>query len=114
MLGQMELNWLDYTTIGIYAMVVVSLGLWFARQQHSSRSYFVADRSFTWMPMAISQLASLLSAVSYLGTPGETYNYDLKYIVMSFAALTAIPIAIYLFIDFFYRLNVISIYEYLE
>jgi len=114
MLGQMELNWLDYTTIGIYALVVVSLGVWFARQQHSSRSYFVADRSFTWLPMAISQLASLLSAISYLGSPGETYTYDLRYMVVSLAGLAAIPLAIYLFIDFFYRLKVISIYEYLE
>jgi len=114
MLGQMELNWLDYTTIGIYGLVIVSLGLWFAREQHSSRSYFVADRSFSWMPMAISQMASLLSAISYLGAPGESYTYNLKYIMASFAGVLAVPIAIYLFITFFFRLGIISIYEYLE
>ena len=64
--------------------------------------------------MAISQVASLLSAISYLGQPGEMYGNDLRQFIKQMAGFLAAPLAIYLFIDFFYRLKIISTYEYLE
>ena len=72
------LNWLDYSVIALYVLVVVGMAVWFARQQRNSQHYFVAARSMTWIPMAISQVASLLSAISYLGQPGEMYGNDLR------------------------------------
>ena len=110
----MSLNWIDYSVIGVYAMLVGGIALWFSRQQRSSQDYFVAGRSLVWFPLAISQAASLLSAISYLGQPGETYGYDLRQIFYYVAGYMSIPLVIYLFVNFFYRLGLVSTYEYLE
>ena len=112
--SQMQLAPLDYLTIVLYAIVVIGLGLWFSRDQQTSSDYLLAGRSMGWIVVGISQLASLLSAISYLGNPGEAYANNASYLLMSICAYCSIPIVIILFLNFFYRLNVTSIYEYLE
>lgn len=114
MLAQINLNWLDLTAIVAYGVALFVMGLWFARQQQTSHDYLLAGRSMGWLVVSISQSASLLSAISYLGTPGETYAYDLKYVPFTICGVLVVPLAIYLFLNFFYRLGVISIYQYLE
>ena len=113
-LAQIQLHWLDYGLIGVYALLVLAIGLVFARQQSNSASYLLAGRSMGWITVGISQLASLLSAISYLGSPGEAYGYDLKYLLVSICGFLSVPLVIYFFLNFFYRLQVTSIYEYLE
>jgi sodium-coupled monocarboxylate transporter 8/12 len=105
---------MDYGLIVVYALLVLAIGFGFSRQQGSSANYLLAGRSMGWAAVGISQLASLLSAISYLGTPGEAYGYDLQYLLFSICGFLCVPLAIYFFLDFFYRLQVTSIYEYLE
>lgn len=71
-------------------------------------------RSMGWLVIGVSQLASLLSAISCLGTPGEAYAHELVFLVFNFSAYLVIPLVIHLYLNFFYRLKVVSIYEYLE
>ena len=77
MLAQMQLSWADYLGVALYALLVLGLGAWFGRQQRTSTDYLLAGRSMGWLVVGISQLASLLSAISYLGNPGEAYAHDL-------------------------------------
>jgi len=114
LLCQIQLQWMDYGLIVAYALLVLAIGVGFSRQQASSANFLLAGRSMGWAAVGISQLASLLSAISYLGTPGEAYGYDLKYLLFSICGFLCVPLAIYLFLDFFYRLQLTSIYEYLE
>ena len=114
LLCQIQLQWMDHGLIVAYALLVLAIGFGFSRQQGSSANYLLAGRSMGWAAVGISQLASLLSAISYLGTPGEAYGYDLKYLLFSICGFLCVPLAIYLFLDFFYRLQLTSIYEYLE
>lgn len=114
LLAQVQLAPIDYFTITLYAIVVIGLGLWFAREQQTSSDYLLAGRSMGWIVVGISQLASLLSAISYLGNPGEAYANDASYLLLSLCGYLSIPIVISLFLNFFYRLQITSIYEYLE
>jgi len=59
----------------------------------------------TWIPLAILQVTSLLLAISYLDQPGETYRHDVRQVVFIVVGYLAIPLMIYLFINFFYRLG---------
>ena len=61
-LAQIQLSLFDYVTVGLYAAVVIALGVWFAREQKTSTDYILAGRSMGWIVVGISQLASLLSA----------------------------------------------------
>jgi SSS family transporter len=114
LLAQIQLSPLDYVIVGLYAVVVIALGVWFAREQKTSTDYILAGRSMGWIVVGISQLASLLSAISYLGNPGEAYAHNCSYMLFSLCGYLSVPIVIYFFLNFFYRLQVTSIYEYLE
>ena len=112
--GQIPLTAFDYSAIVLYALVVVGLGGWFAREQLTSTDYILAGRSMGWVAVGISQLASLLSAISYLGNPGEAYAYDLGYLFFTICGFLSVPLVIHLFLNFFYTLEITSIYAYLE
>lgn len=114
LLSQIQLSGLDYLSVALYALVVMGLGLWFAREQKTSSDYLLAGRSMGWVAVGISQLASLLSAISYLGNPGEAYGHDASYLLFTVLGYVSVPIVISLFLNFFYRLQITSIYEYLE
>ena len=114
LLSQMQLSGLDFLCVALYALVVVGLGLWFAREQKTSSDYLLAGRSMGWIVVGISQLASLLSAISYLGNPGEAYGNNASYLLFSLCGFLSVPIVIAFFLNFFYRLQITSIYEYLE
>ena len=111
---QIQLSGLDYLMVVLYALVVIGLGLWFAREQKTSSDYLLAGRSMGWIAVGISQLASLLSAISYLGNPGEAYGHNASYLLFTLCGYLSVPIVIVLFLNFFYRLQITSIYEYLE
>ena len=66
-LAQLELSLIDHGAIALYAAVVIGLDAWFAREQRSSTDYLLVGRSMGWITVGISQLASLLSAISYRG-----------------------------------------------
>ncbi len=70
MLAQISLGGLDYAAIGVYCIVVMLIAAWFSGQQRSAGDFLLAGRSMGWIVIGISQLTSLLSAISYLGNPG--------------------------------------------
>jgi len=113
-IAQITFHWLDYAAIAAYAIVVIGLAVRFSRQQRTSKDYLLAGRSMGWVVVGISQLASLLSAITYLGAPGETYDHNLKYLIYAWISFLSMPVAIYLFLNVLYPQGIVSIFEYLE
>lgn len=110
----MGLQFADYACIVGYLLFVIVLGSGFARQQKTTKDYFLAGKSMSWVPLSISIYATIFSSVSYVMAPAEAFRYDLQYL----AALVMFPfvavLAIILFIDVFVRLQVTTVFEYLE
>ena len=65
---------LDWIVIVGYGVVMVLMGIYYARRQRSSQDFFVGGRSLNSTAVGISLLATLLSTISYLATPGEMPN----------------------------------------
>jgi solute carrier family 5 (sodium-coupled monocarboxylate transporter), member 8/12 len=103
-----------FVVLGTYLVGVVLLGLSFTRKQRNIEGYFLAERSAPWWAVAISVVACDFSAISYMGSPAWTYNYDLRYPVTVFLFPVMAVIAAYLFIPFLAKMKVFTIYEYLE
>jgi len=68
----------------------------------------------TWLPVAISVVASDTSAITLLGNPGYTYANDLRLIFYILSYSVASWLVIILFLPFYCRLNLYTAYEYLE
>ncbi len=105
---------LDYLFLFGYLLVMVSMGVWVGRGQKDTKEYFLAGRSMGWFPLGISTIASLYSAISYMGTPSEYSTHGSKFAVQMLAAFPSAVVVIFVFMPFYHRLQVYTAYEYLE
>ena len=110
----MNLHAIDYFCIIFYLLFIIILGSCFGRQQKTTKNYFLAGKSMRWLPLAISMYASIFSSISYIMAPAEAFRFDMQW----FVALAMFPVAsifsIILFIDFYTRLRITTVYEYIE
>ena len=60
-----SLNWLDWTICIGYLVIVLAMGSWFARTQHTNEDYFVGGRRMHWLPIGLSLFASVFSSLSF-------------------------------------------------
>jgi len=105
---------LDYSLLLAYLVVVVGIGVWMGRGQKNTEDYFLAGRSMGWFPIGISTIASLYSAISYMGSPSEYRSYDLRLTVAMVSMIPTAVVVMYVFMPFYHRLQVYTAYEYLE
>lgn len=105
---------LDYGVLSLYLLVMVVIGFYFSRQQHSSKDFFLAGRSMGWFPVGLSIMATLLSALSYSGVPGEAYHEGLKHLLMPAVVWLTVPLISWFILPLYQRLDIYSVYEYLE
>ena len=113
-MGQPLFSQLDYFLMFAYIIIVVGIGVWVGKGQKSTKDYFLAGRSMGWFPIGISTVASLYSAISYMGTPSEYRSYDLRMMLGIVSMIPTAVIVMYVFMPFYHRLQVFSAYEYLE
>ncbi len=109
-----RLPWIDGAVLAAYLVVIISIGLSFYRRKSDVREYFVASRQLP-MPIVVMGLAAaLLSGISYLGVPSYSFRVD----IVPAATLLAAPLAFFIvsraLLPFFFKLEVVTAYEYLE
>jgi SSS family transporter len=106
---------LDWAICGVYLVLVLVLGAWCSRGQHSNDDYLVGDRRMNWLAIGVSLFATTFSSLSFVGLPREAAYEDYHlYLAILFIPLVAAPIVGWLFVPLYHRLRLISAYEYLE
>lgn len=105
---------LDYLVLGAYVAGVMLTGSLFFRTQGSLRDFFLAGRGIPWWAAAFSGIATIVSAISYLGAPGQAFKADLTFLQYRLVTPLALAIVCLVFIPFFHRLDLYTAYEYLE
>lgn len=103
----------DQVVLLSYLALMIGLGVAF-RGHQSLREFFLGGNKIPWQAAALSGIATMLSAVGYIGAPGQAYGSDWTYLQLRVAYPGALLIAWFFFLPFFYRLEVYSAYEYLE
>ena len=66
------------------------------------------------LPVAFSLMASFMSAITMLGVVQETYNYGTQFVLINVAYFIGTPIAAYLYLPVFFRMQEASAFAYLE
>ncbi|XP_065835137.1 sodium-coupled monocarboxylate transporter 1-like [Oscarella lobularis] len=109
---------IDYIVFGLTVCASLTIGLGLSRagrnRTESTSEFLMAGRSMKSVPIALSLLASFLSAVTILGFPSEVYFYGVQYAIGVLAYFIAAPIVVSVFVPVFYGLKLTSAYEYLE
>ncbi|KAG8182483.1 hypothetical protein JTE90_020401 [Oedothorax gibbosus] len=107
----------DYLVFGVMLLISAGIGVWYAfadRKKADPQHFLMGGRSLSVFPVAMSVLASFMSAVTLLGTPAEVYRYGTQYFTICIAFFLVVPATAYLYLPVFYNLGVTSAYEYLE
>lgn len=110
-----QLVTLDWIILGAYFAVIIATGIWFSRRkQESTDDYFKGSSRLPAWAVAVSIVATSLSAASFLGVPESSFTGDMTYLSTNIGMILASLVVAFVFLPAFYRLSVASIYEYLE
>jgi SSS family solute:Na+ symporter len=108
------LHSLDYGIILVYMAAVLALGWHLGRKHKKGEDFFLAGRKMPWFAVGLSLVATLLSTLTYLAAPGEVIQHGLALAIGWLGLPIAFVVVNFVWIPFFMRLRVTSIYEYLE
>jgi SSS family transporter len=108
------LSLLDYAVLIGYFLAVLTIGWYCSRRQTSTAEYFLAGKSMKWLPLGISIYASLFSSITYMALPAESFQHDLQYAMGYLAVPVAMVFAVVLFVDFYRRLYITTVFEWVE
>lgn len=103
---------IDYVVILVYVGIVVVLGSSFFSKEKSLKDYLLGGRNIPWWAAALSGLA--ISTGSLLGAPGQAFKSDFSYMQYRLVLPIAIAINVFIIIPTYYKMNLVSVYEYLE
>lgn len=104
----------DWGILVVYFLGSVALGSYFAKKQKSTEDYLLAGRQMSWLPVAISIMATNTSAGSYMGIPTYVFGHNLMFYFSIVTLVLITPLVLKLFLKFYYNLKVYTAYEYLE
>ncbi|NXC22413.1 SC5A6 protein, partial [Corythaeola cristata] len=113
----MEFTVIDYSIFALLLVLSSAIGLFYALsgdRQRTVQEFLLANRNMSFLPVALSLLATFQSAVAILGVPAEIYRYGTEYWFLGCSYFLGLLIPAHIFIPVFYRLRITSAYEYLE
>ena len=105
---------LDYLALVSYLLVIVWIGFYFSRRESTTEDYFLAGRRIPWWAATLSVFSTHLSAVTFMAIPAKAFETDWVSILLNLGIILVAPVTVFCFLPFFRRLNVTTIYEYLE
>ncbi|KAI3389095.1 hypothetical protein SNEBB_006400 [Seison nebaliae] len=107
----------DYLIFCAILTVSAIIGIIFAikeRKGQTSDKFLHVSRVMSAPPLAMSLVASFMSAITVLGFPKEIYVYGAQFSLIFIAFCFVMTTVAYVFLPVFYELNLFSVYDYLE
>ena len=109
---------LDYIVFGLYAFVILGVGLWVSRtkkgETKSAEDYFLASKSLPWWAIGASLIAANISAEQFIGMSGSGFAVGLAIATYEWmAALTLILVGKF-FLPIFIEKKIYTIPEFVE
>lgn len=108
------LSFPDITVMVIYLSLVLFVGWRCSHENKTSEDYFMARRSLSWFPVAVSIAATTISANSFIGGPGWAYSEGLYPFMINIALPLAVAFVLCTTLPVCYHLRLTSVYEYVE
>ncbi|MDJ0652552.1 MAG: sodium/solute symporter [Xanthomonadales bacterium] len=110
------MNALDYAVVLAYLVGLLMFGYWL-RHQSTEEEYFLGGRTMGWFPLALSTMATQLSAISFVSAPafvGMREGGGLMWLTYEFALPLAMILVMFVITPALYRAGIVSIYEFLD
>jgi SSS family transporter len=101
-----------FLIIGYFAVLI--LISYFTGKNDSNEVFFKAERKSPWYIVAFGMVGASLSGVTFISVPGWVGETQFSYMQIVLGYIVGYFIVAYVLLPVYYRLNVTSIYQYLE
>ena len=100
-------------TIVAYFIILFAIS-YLAGHKANNEGFFVGNRKSVWYIVAFAMIGSTISGVTFVSVPGMVQTGNFSYLQMVLGFIVGQIIIAFVLIPLFYRMNLVSIYEYLE
>src|SRR5712691_9948800 len=100
-----------WAIICLYLLGIIGLGLWFGKDQHNTRDYFLGSKSVPWWGIGLSIVAAETSALTIIGVPAMAYGGNIAFIQMIIGYVIARIILAIVLVPHYFKGEIYSPYE---
>ncbi|WP_162055130.1 sodium:solute symporter [Pontibacter pamirensis] len=97
-----------------YFVVLIGISYLTSRGASDNSSFFIANRNSKWYFVAFGMIGTALSGVTFISVPGAVANSSFGYFQFVLGNAVGFVLIATILLPLYYRLNLISIYTYLE
>lgn len=103
----------DIATLSATLIAIVFFGVWKTRNDQKLDE-FLKGSSNKWGAIGLSVMATQASAITFLSTPGLAYDSGMAFVQNYFGMPLALILIAVEFVPMYYKLELCSVYEFLE
>ena len=108
------MHWVNWLIVGVYVVWVVVDGIRKSKDTDTISGYFIANKSLSWWVVGLSVMATQLSAITMIGTPGQGATDGMRFIQLYLGLPLAMVILGVTIVPLLHGSGVYTAYEYLE
>ncbi len=98
--------------IGYFVLLLIVA--WYTSRNANNESFFIGNRNSNWMLVAFGMIGTSLSGVTFVSVPGTVGVAGFAYYQVVLGYFLGYFIIAFVLLPLFYRMNLTSIYNYLE
>jgi SSS family solute:Na+ symporter len=108
------MHWVNWLIVGVYVVWVAVDGIRKSKDTDTISGYFIANKSLSWWVVGLSVMATQLSAITMIGTPGQGATDGMRFIQLYLGLPLAMVILGVTIVPLLHGSGVYTAYEYLE
>src|SRR5215831_10725576 len=101
----------DWAVLVLYLLGIIGLGIWFGKDQHNTRDYFLGSKNVPWWGIGLSIVAAETSALTIIGVPAMAYGGDISFIQMIIGYVIARIILAIVLVPHYFKGEIYSPYQ---
>ncbi|SKB68299.1 Na+/proline symporter [Sphingobacterium nematocida] len=98
----------------VYFAVLLAVAHFTSKGSADNSTFFVANRNSKWYMVAFGMIGTALSGVTFISVPGAVGASNFSYFQFVLGNAVGFVIIAYVLLPLYYRMNLTSIYTYLE
>ena len=107
-------NTADWLVILVYLAGIIGLGVWFGKDQHNTRDYFLGSRNVPWWGIGLSIVAAETSALTIISVPAMAFGGDISFIQIIIGYVIARILLAVIMVPHYLKGEIYSPYQLLE
>src|SRR5438876_2309479 len=101
----------DWGVMAVYLFGIIGLGVWFGKDQRTTRDYFLGSKTVPWWGIGLSIVAAETSALTIIGVPAMAYGGNIAFLQMIIGYLIARIILAIVLVPHYFKGEIYSPYQ---